>query len=238
MKRIYIFLLVVVVAFPVFAAQSVLYLESGKRYIGEITDVNEDNISIRTKDAKLTYPWKRVHLRSVKKFYPSLYEKLKKEKLAELEIKKKKLGLVAYETKKGKIKWVTPKKKVVLENKDKGMALFEGEWKMTNEIADIEYARKMKGQGKEEYQGKWYGKEELEELKDTEKNKGLRIGMKGPEVLKMWGEPTRKQKSADFQTARKREMWVYENEEEETEDRVILENGSVRKVMVDQELSE
>jgi len=110
MKRIYIFLIAAVVVFPVFSAQSVLYLESGKRYIGEITDVNEENITIKTKDATLTYPWKRVHLRSVKKFYPSLYEKLKKEKLAELEIKKKKLGLVAYE-KNGKIKWVTPKRK-------------------------------------------------------------------------------------------------------------------------------
>jgi hypothetical protein len=62
--------------------------------------------------------------------------------------------------------------------------------------------------------------------------------MKEADVQKLWGEPTRKQKSADFQTARKREMWVYENEEEETEDRVIFENGSVRKVMVNKEFSE
>jgi len=109
---------------------------------------------------------------------------------------------------------------------------------MTNEIAEIEYARKMEAQGKKEYKGKWYTEEALEELKDTEKNKGLKIGMKEAEVVKMWGEPTRKQKSADFQTARKREMWVYENEETETEDRVIFENKTVRKVMVDQELSE
>jgi len=226
-----------VIAFPVCAAQSVLYLESGKRYIGEITDVNEENITIKTKDATLTYPWKRVGLRSVKKYYPSLYEKIKKEKLAELEEKKKKLGLVPYE-KNGKIKWVTPKKRTYLQNKDKGMELFEGEWKMTNEIAEIVLARKMKEQGKVQYKGKWYTEEEIAEMKETEKNKGLKIGMKDTEVIKLWGEPTRKKKSADFQTARKREMWVYENEEEETEDRVILENKTVRQVMVNQELSE
>ena len=238
MKRLFIYLIVAVISFPVLAEQTVLYLENGKRYIGEVADVNENNITIKTKDGTLTYPWKRVHLRSVKKFYPSLYEKLKKEKLAALEIKKKKLGLVAYETKKGKIMWVTPKKKIVLENKDKGMEIFEGEWKMTNEIAGILFSRKMKAQGKKEYKGKWYETDELEELKFTEKNKGLKMGMKEAEVLKIWGQPTRKQKSADFQTARKREMWVYEDEETETEDRVIFENGSVRKVMVDQEFSE
>ncbi len=237
MKTIFIFLIAVFVTIPIFAAQSVLYLESGKRYIGEVTDVNEKNITIKTKDATLTYPWKRVKLRSIKKFYPALYEKIKKEKLAEMEIKKKKLGLVAY-VKNEKIKWVTPKKKIFLENKDKGMELFEGEWKLTNEIAEIEYSRKMKAQGMEEYKGKWYTKEKLEEIKEAEANKGLKTGMKDSEVLKLWGEPTRKQKSADFQTARKREMWVYENEEEETEDRVIFENGSVRKVMVNQEFSE
>ncbi len=237
MKKKYIFLIAGVVTFSVFAAQSVLYLENGKRYIGEITDVNEENITIKTKDATLTYSWKRVKLRSIKKFYPALYEKIKKEKVVAMEIKKKKLGLVAY-VKNDKIKWVTPKKKIFLENKDKGMEIFEGEWKMTNEIAEIEFSRKMKAKGQEKYKGKWYTKEKLEEIKEAEANKGLKTGMKEKEVLKLWGEPTRKQKSADFQTARKREMWVYENEEEETEDRVIFENGSVRKIMVDQEFSE
>ena len=213
MKTICIFLITVVVTFSAFAVQSVLYLENGKRYIGEVSDVNEKNITIKTKDATLTYSWKRIKLRSIKKFYPTLYEKIKKEKIAEMEIKKKKLGLVAY-VKGEKIKWVTPKKKIILENKDKGMGIFEGKWKMTNEIAEIQYSRKMKAQGKEEYKGEWYEKEKLEEIKEAEANKGLKIGMKNADVLKFWGEPKRKQKSADFQTARKSEMWVYENEEE------------------------
>ena len=237
MKKVYLLLIATVVTFSAFAAQSILYLETGKRYIGEVTDVNEKSITIKTKIGELSFPWKRVHLKSVKKFYPKLYEKIKKEKLAELEVKKKKLGLVAYETKNGSIKWVKPKKKIYLENKDKGMELFEGEWKMTNEIAEIEFAKKMAAKGMKEHKGKWYSEQELEDIKESEANKGLKTGMKESDVIKLWGTPTRKQKSADFQTARKREMWVYENEEEETEDRIVFENGSVRKVEVNRELS-
>ncbi len=118
------------------------------------------------------------------------------------------------------------------------MEKFEGEWKTTNEIAKIKFERKMKTAGKTEYKGQWYSEEELEIVKELEQNKGIKLGMKKSDVKDLWGKPTREVTSSVFQTTRKREMWVYENEETETEDRVIFENGAVRRVMVDQELSE
>jgi len=219
-----------------FAATDVIYLKNGKRYYGEVVDMSEKSITIKTSIGKLTYPWERLKLKSLKKYNPSLYEKIRAKKLKELEIKKKKLGLVKYE-KNGRIRWVLPKVKEELEYKDKGYAKFEGEWLPTNKIEEIKYDRKMEAEGKIKYKGKWYTEEELADVKAVEMYKGLKEGMTAEEVKEKWGEPTVVKKSQSFKS-KKAEMWFYEHPDNDTENRVYFENGTVRKIMMDQELSE
>ena len=234
-KIIFMLVLLLTVTSTVIAADAI-YLKNGKTYYGKITDIGEKTITIKTKLGKLTYPWKVLKIKTIKKYNPSMYEVLRQEKIKEFEEKKKKLGLVKYE-KNGKIKWVLPKVKEELEMKDKGMELFEDEWMPTNKIALIKFEREMKSAGKAKYKGKWYTSEELADVKATEINKGLKEGMTAKEVKEKWGDPSTVKKSQSFQS-KKAEMWFYDHEETETEDRVYFENGVVRKIQVDEELSD
>jgi len=234
-----IFILAILLTFAsayAIAATDVIYLTNGKKYYGEVVDMTEKTITIKTSVGKLTYPWERLKLKSLKKYNPSLYQQIRKKKLAELEIKKKKLGLVKYE-KNGRIRWVLPKVKKELEMKDKGYEFFEDEWLPTNKIAEILFDRKMKAEGKTKYNGKWYTDEELADVKATEMYKGLKEGMTESEVKAKWGEPTSVKESQSFKS-KKAKMWFYEHPENETENRVYFENGMVRKIQMDRELSE
>ena len=235
MKKI-IFILVLLLTVAAVNATDVIYLKNGKRYYGEIIDIGEKTISIKTSVGKLTYPWGVLKIKTIKKYNPSMYEVLRQEKIKEFEAKKKKLGLVKYE-KKGKVRWVFPKVKDELEKRDKGLDLFEDEWLPTNKIAKIKYERKMRAEGKSEYKGKWYTDEELADVKAIEINRGLKEGMTEKEVKEKWGSPTAVKNSQSFQS-KKAKMWFYEHKDGETEDRVYFENGVVRKIQVDQELSD
>ena len=235
MKKM-IFILVLLLTVATVNATDVIYLKNGKKYYGEITDIGEKTITIKTSLGKLTYPWNVLKIKTIKQYNPSMYEVLRQEKIKEFEAKKKKLGLVKYE-KNGKIKWVLPKTKKELEMKDKGYDFFEDEWLPTNKIAEIKYDRKMKAAGKTKYKGKWYTDEELADVKAVEINKGLKEGMTASEVKDKWGKPSAIKKSQSFQS-KKAEMWFYDHEKEETEDRVYFENGVVRKIQMNQELSE
>ena len=218
------------------AATDVIYLKNGKRYYGEVVDMSEKSITIKTSFGKLSYPWERLSLKSLKKYNPTMYEEIRKKKLAELEVKKKKLGLVKYE-KNGRIRWVLPKVKKELEMKDKGYDKFEGEWMLTNKIEEIKLDRKMKAEGKVKYKGKWYTEEELADVKAVEMYRGLKEGMSASEVKEKWGDPTCVKKSQSFK-AKKAEMWFYEHPDKDTEDRIYFENGVIRKIQMDKELSE
>jgi len=235
MKKI-IFILVLLLTVATVNATDVIYLKNGKKYYGSITDIGEKTITIKTSLGKLTYPWNVLKIKTIKQYNPSMYEVLRQEKIKEFEAKKKKLGLVKYE-KNGKIKWVLPKKKKELEMKDKGYDFFEDEWLPTNKIVKIKYEREMKAAGKTKYKGKWYTDEELADVKAVEINKGLKEGMTASEVKAKWGKPSAIKKSQSFQS-KKAEMWFYDHEKEETEDRVYFENGVVRKIQMEQELSE
>ena len=144
-KIIFILVLLLTVATAVNATDAV-YLKNGKKYYGEVTDIAEKTITIKTTKGKFTYKWEVLKLKTIKKYNPSLYETIRAERMRILEKKKKTLGLVKYE-KNGKIKWVLPKKKKELEMRDKGMELFEDEWLSTNKIAEIKYERKMRSEG-------------------------------------------------------------------------------------------
>jgi hypothetical protein len=235
MKKM-IFILVLLLTVATVNATDVIYLKNGKKYYGEITDIGEKTITIKTSLGKLTYPWNVLKIKTIKQYNPSMYEVLRQEKIKEFEAKKKKLGLVKYE-KNGKIKWVLPKTKKELEMKDKGYDFFEDEWLPTNKIAEIKYEREMKAAGKTKYKGKWYTDEELADVKAVEINKGLKEGMTASEVKDKWGKPSAIKKSQSFQS-KKAEMWFYDHEKEETEDRVYFENGVVRKIQMGQELSD
>ncbi len=235
MKKI-IFILVLLLTVATVNATDVIYLKNGKKYYGSITDIGEKTITIKTSLGKLTYPWNVLKIKTIKQYNPSMYEVLRQEKIKEFEAKKKKLGLVKYE-KNGKVKWVLPKVKKELEMKDKGYDFFEDEWLPTNKIAEIKYDRKMKAAGKTKYKGKWYTDEELADVKAVEINKGLKEGMTASEVKEKWGKPSAIKKSQSFQS-KKAEMWFYDHEKEGTEDRVYFENGVVRKIQMEQELSE
>jgi len=234
-KIVFILVLLLTVAITV-DATDVIYLKNGKKYYGEITDIGEKTITIKTSLGKLTYPWDVLKVKTIKKYNPAMYEVLRKQKIKEFEEKKKKLGLVKYE-KNGKIKWVTAKQKEELEMEDKGMEFFEDEWLSTNKVALIIFEREMESAGKAKYKGKWYTEEELADVKKTEVNKGLKEGMTAKEVKEKWGDPSAVKKSQSFQS-KKAEMWFYDHEEEGKEDRVYFENGVVRRIQVDEELSD
>ena len=235
MKRI-IFMLVLLLTVATVNASDVIYLKNGKKYYGKVTDIGEKTITIKTQLGKLTYPWKTLKIKTIKKYNPSMYEILRQEKMKAFEEKKNKLGLVKYQ-KNGKTKWVVPKKKEELEKRDKGLDLFEEEWLPTNKIAEIKYERAMKAAGKSKYKGKWYSDDELADVKAVEVNKGLKEGMTAKEVKEKWGKPSAVKKSQSFQS-KKAEMWFYDHEETETEDRVYFENGVVRKIQMNEELSD
>jgi len=233
MKKI-IFILVLLLTVAAVNATDVIYLKNGKKYYGSITDISEKTITIKTSLGKLTYPWTILKIKTIKQYNPSMYEVLRQEKIKEFEVKKEKLGLVKYE-KNGKIKWVIPKVKKELEMKDKGYDFFENEWVSTNKIAEIKYNRKMKAAGKTKYKGKWYTDEKLADIKAVEINKGLKKGMTASKVRDKWGKPSAIKKSQSFHNV---EMWFYDHEKEETEDRVTLRNGQVIKIEVDKDLTE
>ena len=235
MKKI-IFILVLLLTVATVNASDVIYLKNGKKYYGEITDIGEKTITIKTHLGKLTYPWKTLKIKTIKKYNPSMYEVLRQAKMKEFEEKKNKLGLVKYQ-KGSKTRWVVPKVKEELEKRDKGLDLFEDEWLPTNKIAEIKYEREMKAAGKSEYKGKWYSDDELADVKAVEVNKGLKEGMTAKEVKEKWGKPSAVKKSQSFQS-KKAEMWFYDHEETETEDRIYFENGVVRKINMNEELSD
>ena len=217
-------------------ADDVVTTANKKTYRGEILDINDDGVKI--KDSKqgmtLLVKWENMSLASIKEYNEDLYKKKIEERKAEFEKQKAELGLVKYTTKEGKEIFVTPAKKTELENKAKGLELYKGEWLPTNKVEELKYEVEMKRQGKVKFEGKWYNAEEVKDVELFKKNKGLRIGMKGDEVKKVWGEPTEVRKSSEF-ASRKREMWIYVNEEKSTEDRVIMEQDAVLKIQVNQE---
>jgi len=232
MKILCMYLGLLLAAVSALAAQDVIYLKTGSMYVGEVTDMNEKTISIKTATGVRTYPWKRLQVKSIKRYNPAMYAQILEKKRAEFEEKKQKLGLVKY-----KKKWVTPKKKKELEMRDKGFEMFEGEWTPTGKVAEVKFARKMEGKGMIKHKGKWYTEEELAEVKETEKNKGLKLGMKPQEVIAKWGKPTTRKQSQQFKT-QKLEMWFYEYEDEGTEDRLRFKHGLLDSISVDQSLSD
>ena len=234
MKKLLLIFLLLVTATAM--AVDVIYLKNGKRYYGEITDIGEKTITIKTKLGKLTYPWDVLKIKTIKQYNPTMFEEIRKQKMKEFEEKKKKLGLVKY-VKKGKVKWVLPKQKEEYEMRDKGMELYEDEWMPTNEIAEIKLKIKMEAAGMIKYLGKWYKPDKVDELKELKKNKGLKIGMSDKDVIAMRGKPTLIKKSDQFKT-QKLEMWFYEDEENEKEDRLIFKLGHLDSISVDQELSD
>ena len=131
---------------------------------------------------------------------------------------------------------MTPKQKEEAEMRAKGLAKFEGKWLATNEVEQLEFAKRMKAAGRVEYKGKWYTESELKEYKEKEAGKGLRVGMTEAEVKAAWGEPTTTKKSQEF-SARKRECWFYPHKDKGTEDRVIFEMGVVKEVAANQAIS-
>ena len=236
MKKLYIAIVLLLVAMPLAAANDIIYLKNGKSYIGQITDINEKTISIKTSLGVRTYPWKVLQVKTIKRYNPSLYEVIREEKRKEFEKKKAKLGLVKYE-KAGKVKWVLPKQKEELEMRDKGMEMFEEEWTPTNKVAEIKFRRKMEAKGMTEYKGKWYDEQELADVKELEVNKGLKVGMTTQEVIAKWGKPTLVKKSVQFK-AQRMVMWFYEDEKNEKEDRLLFKLGHLDTIWVDEPLSD
>ena len=153
------------------------------------------------------------------------------------EKQKQELGLVKYTSPEGKEMFVTPERKVELENRAKGLDLYQGKWLPTNQVAELKLDAEMKKQGKVKYDGKRYNAEEVKDIETFKKNKGLRVGMKAEEVKAAWGEPTSIRKSADF-SSRKREMWIFVNEEKEIEDRVVMEQDQVLQIMTNQPIED
>jgi len=210
-----------------------------KTYTGEILDMDDNGLKLKDSKKGMTVflKWDNMTLASIKEHNPDLYEKKVAERKAQIEKQKEELGLVKYTTPEGKDIYVTPERKTELENRAKGLDLYQGKWLPTNQVAELKYDAEMKKQGKVKYDGKWYNAEEVQDIETFKKNKGLRVGMKAEEVKAAWGEPTNVRKSADF-SSRKREMWIYVNKDKELEDRVIMENDAVLQVQTDQESEE
>lgn len=232
MKALLACVIVVMVAASVFAEQGIIKLKTGKQYVGEIVDVTEKTISIKTSSGKRTYPWKVLDKTTIKKYNPGLYDQMLEEARKKKEELIRKKGYVQY-----KGKWMLPKKKKELEMLEKGLAFFENEWRPTNEIAQIKLQREMESKGMVEYKGKWYTPRELEEAKQIDQNKGLKLGASNDEVIAKWGQPTKRKESDEFKS-RKREMWFYVNEDEGTEDRLVFEMDSLRAIQTDQPISD
>lgn len=206
-----------------------------KTYTGEILDMDNDGVKLKDKSKGMTVflKWDNMSLASIKEHNPDLYEKKLAERKAEIEKQKQELGLVKYTSPEGKEIFVTPERKTELENRAKGLDLYQGKWMPTNQVAELKHDAEMKKQGKVKYDGKWYNAEEVQDIETFKKNKGLRVGMKAEEVKAAWGEPTSVRKSADF-SSRKREMWIYVKEEQEIEDRVVMEQDQVLQIMTNQ----
>ena len=232
MRTLLVCVLAILVAVPAFAERGAIKLKSGKYYSGTIVDINEKTISIKTATGKRKYPWKVLDKTTIKKYNPGLYDQMLEEARLKKEEDIRKKGYVQY-----KGKWMLPKKKKQLEMLEKGLAFFENEWRPTNEVARTKLTQEMKKKGMVEYKGKWYTPAELKEAKSLSENKGLKTGQSADEVIAKWGEPTRKKVSDEFKT-RKREMWFYVNDEEETEDRLVFEMGILRVVQAGQSISE
>jgi|GEM_PF-1110487 len=221
-----------VVSIVVAAGSDVITTKANSTFVGTLTNLNEKNVSIITKKGTVTYPWAALNEATIKRYNPALYEELLDQKRAKFEQEKREKGLVKY-----KNAWMTPKQKAVAEKKDQGLDFFEGSWQPTNDIAAIKLRREMEAAGKKEYKGSWYSDQELAEVKETEANKGLKAGMTEQEVIAKWGQPTTKKISPEF-ASRKREMWFYQHEKSGKEDRLVFETGTLREVLIDQELSD
>jgi hypothetical protein len=232
MKALLACAIVVMIAASAFAERGVVKLKSGKQYVGEIVDINEKTISIKTATGRRTYPWKVLDKTTIRKYNPGLYDQMLEEARKEKEELIREKGYVQY-----KGKWMLPEKKKELEMLEKGLAFFENEWRPTNEIARLKLEREMKDKGMVEYKGTWYTPRELEEAKKIDQNKGLKLGISTDEVIAKWGQPTKRKESDEFKS-RKREMWFYVNEEEGTEDRLVFEMDSLRDIQTDQPLSD
>ena len=236
MKKAFFFgLLAVLTAASVCVYAETITMTNKKTYTGEILDMDNDGVKLKDKNKGMTVflKWDNMTLSSIKEHNPDLYEKKVAERKAEIEKQKQELGLVKYTSPEGKEIFVTPERKTELENRAKGLDLYQGKWMPTNQVAELKHDAEMKKQGKVKYDGKWYNAEEVQDIETFKKNKGLRVGMKAEEVKAAWGEPTSVRKSADF-SSRKREMWIYVKEEQEIEDRVVMEQDQVLQIMTNQ----
>ncbi len=222
----------VAVSIVMAAGSDVITTRAKSIFVGTVTNLTEKSISIITKKGTITYPWAALNEATVKRYNPALYEELLDQKKLKFEQEKRDKGLVNY-----KNKWMTPRQKAVAEKRDQGLDFFEGAWQPTNEIAAIKLRREMEAAGKKEYKGNWYSDKEMEEVKDMEANKGLKKGMTEQEVIAKWGPPPAKKVSPEF-ASRKREMWFYQREKSGKEDRLVFENGTLREVLIDQDLSD
>ena len=234
-NRFFFGLLAVLAAASVCVYAETITMTNKKTYTGEILDMDNDGVKLKDKAKGMTVflKWDNMTLASIKEHNPDLYEVKLAERKAEIEKQKQELGLVKYTSPEGKEIFVTPERKTELENRAKGLDLYQGKWLPTNQVAELKLDAEMKKQGKVKYDGKWYNAEEVQDIETFKKNKGLRVGMKAEEVKAAWGEPTSVRKSADF-SSRKREMWIYVKEEQEIEDRVVMEQDQVLQIMTNQ----
>lgn len=232
MKTFMMIMMVLAAASLAQAARDVIILKSKKKLVGVVTNITERSVSIRTAQGLFTYPWEALHEQSLKIYNPPMYEKILEQRRKAFEELKRKQGLVEY-----KGKWMTPKQKEAAEMRDKGMEFFEDKWMPTNEIAAIKFRRQMEAEGKIEYKGQWYTETELAEVKDMEKNRGIKVGMKEDEVIAKWGKPARRKASDSFK-AQQMEMWFYPHEEHGTEDRLLFKMGVLSQIDLEQPLSE
>jgi len=232
MKLLCIIMLAMIGSTLVFAAQGTIKLKTGKSYTGEIISMNEEKIVIKTAIAELGFPWDRLDKDSIKKYNPGLYQQMLEEERLEKEKLIKEKDYVKY-----KGKWMLPEKKKEFEMLEKGLALYDGKWLPTNEVAQLTLDAEMKAKGMAEYKGKYYTENELKDVKSMDQNKGLKIGMSTEEVVAKWGAPTRKKESDEFKS-RKREMWFYINEDEGIEDRLVFEMDALRVIQTNQPISD
>ena len=240
MKKAFFFSLLAIAATAALCVYAdSITLNNKKTYTGDILEMNEEGIKMKDKAKGMTLfvKWDNMSLASIKEHNPDLYEEKVKERKAKIEQQKLEAGLVKYTTPEGKEVFVTPERKTELENRAKGLDLYQGQWLPTNKVAELKYDAEMKKQGKVKFEGKWYNQEEVKDVEQFKKNKGLRVGMTAENVKATWGEPTSVRKSSEF-SSRKREMWVYTNEEKGTEDRVVLEQDGVVQIMVGQEIED
>ena len=238
-SRLFFALLAVLFSASVCVYAETITMANKKTYTGEILEMDNDGVKLKDKSKGMTVflKWDNMSLPSIKEHNPDLYEQKVAELKAKMEKQKEELGLVKYTSPEGKEIFVTPERKVELENRAKGLDLYQGKWLPTNQVAELKLEVEMKKQGKVKYDGKWYNQEEVRDIETFKKNKGLRIGMKAEEVKAAWCEPTNIRKSSDF-SSRKREMWVYTNEEKEIEDRVVMEQDQVLQIMTNQTIED